>query len=108
MGKAIIWTHQADAELNEAFLDLLEKSESLETTTRIISQIYESASILATEPEIYKLDTLKENNIGNIRAYEKHTYRISYLVEEEVVRSEEHTSELQSRENLVCRLLLEK
>src|SRR5690606_28751975 len=27
---------------------------------------------------------------------------------EEVVRSEEHTSELQSREKLVCRLLLEK
>src|SRR5690606_40795564 len=27
---------------------------------------------------------------------------------EESVRSEEHTSELQSRENLVCRLLLEK
>ena len=26
----------------------------------------------------------------------------------EVVRSEEHTSELQSRTNLVCRLLLEK
>src|SRR5690606_41613778 len=26
----------------------------------------------------------------------------------EVARSEEHTSELQSRENLVCRLLLEK
>src|SRR5690606_41074777 len=28
--------------------------------------------------------------------------------EHAVVRSEEHTSELQSRENLVCRLLLEK
>src|SRR5690606_41989643 len=27
---------------------------------------------------------------------------------EGVIRSEEHTSELQSRENLVCRLLLEK
>src|SRR5690606_40820305 len=27
---------------------------------------------------------------------------------EGIVRSEEHTSELQSRENLVCRLLLEK
>src|SRR5690606_41221396 len=27
---------------------------------------------------------------------------------EELLRSEEHTSELQSRENLVCRLLLEK
>src|SRR2546430_8462108 len=28
--------------------------------------------------------------------------------EEELVRSEEHTSELQSQSNLVCRLLLEK
>src|SRR5690606_41964941 len=30
------------------------------------------------------------------------------LVLAEAARSEEHTSELQSRENLVCRLLLEK
>src|SRR5690606_42062482 len=29
-------------------------------------------------------------------------------VRAQVLRSEEHTSELQSRENLVCRLLLEK
>src|SRR5690554_7389593 len=28
--------------------------------------------------------------------------------EEEIIRSEEHTSELQSRPHLVCRLLLEK
>src|SRR5690606_42128679 len=33
------------------------------------------------------------------------TQRRHYVVD---VRSEEHTSELQSRENLVCRLLLEK
>src|SRR5690606_41183143 len=34
---------------------------------------------------------------------------ISFLdIVEAVERSEEHTSELQSRENLVCRLLLEK
>src|SRR5690606_41617508 len=32
----------------------------------------------------------------------------SMSLEAPVVRSEEHTSELQSRENLVCRLLLEK
>src|SRR2546430_12303049 len=30
------------------------------------------------------------------------------IVSEEVLRSEEHTSELQSQSNLVCRLLLEK
>ncbi len=85
MGKTVIWTHQAEAELNEAFLDILEQSESIETTTRVITQIYESASILATDPEIYKLDTLRKNNRGNIRAYEKHTYRISYLIEKEAV-----------------------
>src|SRR5690606_41764515 len=35
--------------------------------------------------------------------------RICYVVgNRNVKRSEEHTSELQSRENLVCRLLLEK
>src|SRR5690606_41969154 len=30
------------------------------------------------------------------------------IADDEIYRSEEHTSELQSRENLVCRLLLEK
>ncbi len=85
MGKTVIWTHRADSELNEAFLELLEQSKSIETTTRIITEVYESTSILATNPEIYKLDSLKENNRGNIRTYEKHTYRISYLIEEEAV-----------------------
>src|SRR5690606_41642903 len=46
------------------------------------------------------------------------TFECNYLVDEDtkelnpalkiISRSEEHTSELQSRENLVCRLLLEK
>src|SRR3712207_8346076 len=40
------------------------------------------------------LDLIQEGNVGLIRAVEK--------------RSEEHTSELQSRQYLVCRLLLEK
>lgn len=85
MGKKIIWTHQADADLSHAFLDLLEESKSIETTIRVITEIYESTEILADSPEIYKLDALKENNKGNIRAYEKHTYRISYLIEEEAI-----------------------
>src|SRR5258708_29045199 len=33
---------------------------------------------------------------------------IVFLVEERLARSEEHTSELQSPDHLVCRLLLEK
>src|SRR5690606_42020640 len=47
--------------------------------------------------------------------YSMHNYLLRYFVAEhgldpdrDIQRSEEHTSELQSRENLVCRLLLEK
>src|SRR5690606_37795502 len=48
------------------------------------------------------------------KPYEKVVLRFknkSYVTDESgkvIVRSEEHTSELQSRENIVCRLLLEK
>src|SRR2546427_8432679 len=38
----------------------------------------------------------------------KHLYRQPYNRSENPGRSEEHTSELQSQSNLVCRLLLEK
>ena len=85
MVKKIIWTNHALVELNQAFIDLLKKSQSLETTVRIINEIHESASILATKPEIYKLDALKVNNNGTVRAYEKHMYRISYQIEENKV-----------------------
>src|SRR5690606_41832975 len=53
------------------------------------------------------------NNIGNIH-YDKGDYETSLSYHQKALalykryyRSEEHTSELQSRENLVCRLLLE-
>src|SRR2546430_12325686 len=36
------------------------------------------------------------------------SYAVRFLREEITKRSEEHTSELQSQSNLVCRLLLEK
>ncbi len=85
MGKKIIWTHLADAQLNEAFLGLLEESESLDITVKVIDEIYESVSILSEHPEIYELDELRENNDGSVRAFEKHTYRISYQVTETTV-----------------------
>src|SRR5690606_39297653 len=43
---------------------------------------------------------------GNIKAMQYDFVKNEQV--EVLVRSEEHTSELQSRENLVCRLLLEK
>src|SRR5690606_41214988 len=54
----------------------------------------------------------KNINTSNIRFFHiQNTARMVDITDDELVinhRSEEHTSELQSRENLVCRLLLEK
>src|SRR5690606_40545107 len=59
-------------------------------------------------PLIYKFQLamrlLKLNLLNKFPALMKFYYKENYDVE---IRSEEHTSELQSRENLVCRLLLE-
>src|SRR5258708_28832943 len=42
------------------------------------------------------------------RASEDDVRLLNWLVDSELARSEEHTSELQSPDHLVCRLLLEK
>src|SRR5690606_39860921 len=44
--------------------------------------------------------------VSHLGAGKRHTQLFETQLKE--LRSEEHTSELQSRENLVCRLLLEK
>src|SRR5437588_3702289 len=44
---------------------------------------------------------------GNIGEVERHGARLGLQIEQHL-RSEEHTSELQSHSDLVCRLLLEK
>src|SRR2546430_16962309 len=66
--------------------------------------------------EIYTLslhDALPISVHGDLRAAERHDgvgeqQRLVTSAEARDVRSEEHTSELQSQSNLVCRLLLEK
>src|SRR5690606_4820532 len=53
------------------------------------------------QPSLLEIDILKALMKKQITA-------LSYEYLQDEGRSEEHTSELQSRENLVCRLLLEK
>src|SRR5690606_41065631 len=47
-------------------------------------------------------------NFVNTLLYQGHKNLLATFLTATILRSEEHTSELQSRENLVCRLLLEK
>src|SRR5690606_40120319 len=62
----------------------------------LLKDYFESTAEVTTEQEIFL------SNGEVIRPD-----RLNFLPNHQV-RSEEHTSELQSRENLVCRLLLEK
>src|SRR5690606_26838052 len=62
--------------------------------------------------DVYRLHRVELNSIQDQQ--KKYDRLVELNVQEQCVnliktaRSEEHTSELQSRENLVCRLLLEK
>src|SRR5690606_41445908 len=86
--------------------------------------LFRSARALAPEPAVLLLDepfsnldpTLRNQlrsevrtllaGLGVTAVFVTHDQEEAFVVGDE--RSEEHTSELQSRENLVCRLLLEK
>src|SRR5690606_39893774 len=49
-----------------------------------------------------------DNRKSSLRRFEEIALHFCERMAHSLSRSEEHTSELQSRENLVCRLLLEK
>src|SRR3712207_8137174 len=66
---------------------------------------------------LFRSDTLFKRSVGGVRAPGSTSFEdlrhsimdvLMKLPHETTVRSEEHTSELQSRQYLVCRLLLEK
>src|SRR3712207_8832873 len=83
-------------------------------TTLFRSNQLELALWIESDRMGYLLDVLDEKALANQRDVVRNERRQSlenqpYGVPEEVLyRSEEHTSELQSRQYLVCRLLLEK
>src|SRR5690606_40147217 len=81
--------------------------------TEFLAHGYEAASLDtiaaaagSTKPALYRRYAGKEALFEAVLRHLASEFEIdlSYLE----ARSEEHTSELQSRENLVCRLLLEK
>src|SRR5439155_22597511 len=86
---------------------------SLTITTSILSSFFFFNDTATTE--IYTLSLHDALPIFGRKVYERHRadlerrHRGRYvLIDVKTERSEEHTSELQSRGHLVCRLLLEK
>src|SRR5690554_7382718 len=71
-----------------------------------IAEALEKDGFIIERKNIVIKDTVKE--LGSYTATVKLHRDVKVSIDFEVVRSEEHTSELQSRPHLVCRLLLEK
>src|SRR5690606_40296912 len=92
---------------------------TLSPYTTLFRSLYQRFQVQTASgnPPLFRQNTeqsrlLKRVHGGQYRRHHLHRYRLIWLVFEQTLRflslrSEEHTSELQSRENLVCRLLLE-
>src|SRR5690606_41691676 len=79
------------------------------TLFRSNEQIAQAVQDLDSDDAVYILEDLDAEDRDEILAQLPFTERIRLRrALDYPERSEEHTSELQSRENLVCRLLLEK
>src|SRR2546421_3697635 len=62
------------------------------------------SSIVGLIP-LFAVDTIEQEVIEKLPGFRR---RMEWFMKHSMRRSEEHTSELQSRSDLVCRLLLEK
>lgn len=80
MGKKIIWASDALEQLEDIHFYILFESKSILIADKVIDKIFESTEILKTSPEIYKLDSKKNNNDGSFRTYFIYDYMISYQI----------------------------
>ncbi|MEN9908893.1 MAG: hypothetical protein RLZZ540_2042 [Bacteroidota bacterium] len=80
MGKKIIWSSNALEQLEDIHFYILFESKSIQVADKVVDKIFDSTKILKTKPEIYKLDTKKDNNDGSFRAYFVYDYMISYQI----------------------------
>src|SRR5690606_39310673 len=98
--------YQDDATLAETVRALTsqhQKRDGEATSPQVADVIpFPVAELVEDEPEVDIPEVSERARRILMRAAEV------YAADDSEVRSEEHTSELQSRENLVCRLLLEK
>src|SRR3712207_7100952 len=75
--------------------------EQIDIARRIIAKYPEAFELATSEADIRR--AFARGRIGSLLGMEG-----GHAIENSLGRSEEHTSELQSRQYLVCRLLLEK
>jgi plasmid stabilization system protein ParE len=86
MESEIIWSINALKQLEDIHFYLLFESKSIIIADKVIESIFNSTYVLKTNPEIYKLDKLKENNDGTFRSYFIYDFQISYRISSDAIQ----------------------
>ncbi len=60
--------------------------QSPQNAAKVVADILASLEKTQNNPEFYKPDQFKLNNDSSYRAFEKHNYRISYRIENDIIR----------------------
>ena len=80
MEKEIVWTETALNQLEEIYFYILEQSLSYTISDKVIDTILKATTVLKKNWDIYEIDEMKLPNDSNYRAFEIHSYRISYKI----------------------------
>jgi addiction module RelE/StbE family toxin len=72
------WSPAAHKQLRKAFEYI--RKDSLQNAEKVKNEIIELSEKLVDHPERFSLDKYRKQNDGTFRAFEIHSYRISYRV----------------------------
>ena len=78
--RKVIWDTKAYLQLEKEYKYI--KKSSVVAANQVRKSIRETTKGLAIHSEIFSLDRFKKNNDGSFRAFEKHSYRVTYKVRE--------------------------
>jgi len=82
--KKVVWDEQAKASLKETYNYI--KKDSPQQAERVRQEILEATKRLSDYSEMHNPDKYRSDKDTRFRAFEKHNYRISYFVTEDVIR----------------------
>lgn len=77
----IVWSKEADSALEKA------SGEYPQNANKVKEEILGTARKLCDYPEMFPIEKFKIDNPGNYRAFEKHSYRISYKCSDQEIRT---------------------
>lgn len=79
----IVWDVEATKQLREIYKYI--KKSSPEGAKKVRDEIFSVVKRLPSNPEMFAIDELKENNDGNYRVFYIYSYRIVYKVSPESI-----------------------